>query len=157
MAELNLMKTTGGALIPLDPNTEETLKKIGTGSVLNGEFKKLRNPKFHRKVFALFNLGYEIWDAPELEYKGVQVQKNFDKFRNDITVIAGYFDAVPNMMGELQLVAKSISFGNMDDIEFEKLYKKVRDVIWTRILSSKGYDNPEAVDEIVNKLLEFDR
>ncbi|MCV5513447.1 DUF1367 family protein, partial [Escherichia coli] len=32
------------------------------GSVLEADFKLVRNPAFHRRYFALLNLGFEYWE-----------------------------------------------------------------------------------------------
>ncbi len=36
--------------------------KIKLGAVLVAEFRQVRNPAFHRRFFALFNLGFEYWE-----------------------------------------------------------------------------------------------
>ncbi|MDS1351987.1 bacteriophage protein, partial [Klebsiella pneumoniae] len=37
------------------------VKKIRLGAVLYSDFKQARNPAFHRKFFALLNLGFDYW------------------------------------------------------------------------------------------------
>jgi hypothetical protein len=70
--------------------------------------------------------------------------------------IAGFFDAVTNLRGEVRLEAKSLAFHNMGEEEFERVYKAVLGVVWDRILRSKGYESPEKVDAIVQELLRFE-
>jgi len=61
--ELQLIKHHTGILIPATPETSEILQsKIKLGDVLIAEFKKVRNPAFHRRFFALLNLGFEYWE-----------------------------------------------------------------------------------------------
>ncbi|AGK09507.1 hypothetical protein STU288_09495 [Salmonella enterica subsp. enterica serovar Typhimurium str. U288] len=36
--------------------------KIKLGAVLVAEFRQVRNPAFHRRFFALLNLGFEYWE-----------------------------------------------------------------------------------------------
>jgi hypothetical protein len=61
--ELQLIKHHTGILIPATPETSEILQsKIKLGDVLITEFKKVRNPAFHRRFFALLNLGFEYWE-----------------------------------------------------------------------------------------------
>jgi len=61
--ELQLIKHHLGILIPATPETSEILQsKIKLGDVLVAEFKRVRNPAFHRRFFALPNLGFEYWE-----------------------------------------------------------------------------------------------
>ncbi|MCV5935101.1 DUF1367 family protein, partial [Escherichia coli] len=50
-------------LIPATPEASGLLQsKIKLGSVLVAEFRQVRNPAFHRRFFALLNLGFEYWE-----------------------------------------------------------------------------------------------
>lgn len=61
--QLQLIKQSSGILIPATPETSDFLHtKCKLGSVLEADFRQLRNPAFHRKFFALLNLGFEYWE-----------------------------------------------------------------------------------------------
>lgn len=61
--ELQLIKQSSGILIPATPETSDLLQsKIKLGAVLVAEFRQVRNPAFHRRFFALLNLGFEYWE-----------------------------------------------------------------------------------------------
>lgn len=61
--ELQLIKQSSGILIPATPETSDILQsKIKLGAVLVAEFRQARNPAFHRRFFALLNLGFEYWE-----------------------------------------------------------------------------------------------
>ncbi|WP_136023604.1 DUF1367 family protein, partial [Salmonella enterica] len=61
--ELQLIKQSSGILIPATPETSDILQsKIKLGAVLVAEFRQVRNPVFHRRFFALLNLGFEYWE-----------------------------------------------------------------------------------------------
>lgn len=61
--ELQLIKQSPGILISATPETRELLQsKFKLGDVLVAEFKRVRNPAFHRRFFALLNLGFEYWE-----------------------------------------------------------------------------------------------
>lgn len=63
MAQLQLIKQSSGILIPATPETSELLQsKIKLGAVLVADFKQVRNPAFHRRFFALLNLGFDYWE-----------------------------------------------------------------------------------------------
>ena len=62
MAQYSFVKSPGGVLIPATPDAHEFIeKKFKLGAVLYADFKKARNPVFHRKFFALLNLGFDYW------------------------------------------------------------------------------------------------
>jgi hypothetical protein len=61
--QLQLIKQSSGILIPATPETSDFLhSKCKLGAVLVAEFTKVRNPAFHRRFFALLNLGFEYWE-----------------------------------------------------------------------------------------------
>ena len=63
MAQLQLIKHSSNILIPATPETRDFLQsKCKLGAVLVADFKQVRNPAFHRRFFALLNLGFEYWE-----------------------------------------------------------------------------------------------
>lgn len=61
--ELQLIKHHSGLLIPATPETSDILQsKTRLGDILVAEFRRVRNPAFHRRFFALLNLGFEYWE-----------------------------------------------------------------------------------------------
>ena len=63
MAQLHLIKHSQGILIPATPETSDFLQsKCKLGAVLEADYKLVRNPTFHRRYFALLNLGFEYWE-----------------------------------------------------------------------------------------------
>lgn len=63
MAQLQLIKQSSGILIPATAETSDILQsKIRLGAVPEADFRQLRNPAFHRRFFALLNLGFEYWE-----------------------------------------------------------------------------------------------
>lgn len=156
MSDLVLTKTPAGALAPADEPTAEYIRKLRMGVPLHGEFTRMRNPQFHRKAFALFKLAFEAWDAPALEYRGEPVAKDFDRFRRDLTILAGHYEAVTNLRGEVRLEAKSLKFARMSEDEFETVYRGVLNTVWEKLLRQKGYANPAAVDAVINELMRFE-
>ena len=62
MAQYSFVKSAGGVLIPATPDAREFIeKKFRLGAVLYADFKQTRNAAFHRKFFALLNLGFDYW------------------------------------------------------------------------------------------------
>jgi predicted nucleotide-binding protein (sugar kinase/HSP70/actin superfamily) len=148
---IKMIHMGGGVFKPLTPQDEESLRRFKVGDVMEVNPTKVRNPKFHAKFFAMLNVGYDAFE-PVVEYKGEVVRKNFDKFRSDITILAGYYTIEVGVKMEPIAVAKSISFASMNDDEFEKLYSDVADVLLTRVLTNYTREN---LDNVVQQIMGF--
>ncbi|WP_153752822.1 MULTISPECIES: DUF1367 family protein [unclassified Citrobacter] len=195
--ELHLIKHQSGILIPATPETSDVLQsKIKLGAVLVAEFRQVRNPAFHRRFFALLNLGFEYWeptggaissnerklvtgyakflasfggsesallDAAEqyLEQvasrritNGISLCKSFDAYRAWVIVESGHYDAIQLPDGTLRKHPRSIAFANMDETEFQQLYKAALDVLWRWVLSRAFKDQREA-ENAASQLMSF--
>jgi hypothetical protein len=196
MAQLQLIKHSSNILIPATPETSDFLQsKCKLGAVLVADFKQVRNPAFHRRFFALLNLGFEYWeptggaissnerrlvtgyakflasyggsgeallDAAEQYLSriadrrsgSISVCKSFDAYRDWVIVEAGHYDAIQLPDGTLRKHPRSIAFANMDETEFQQLYKAALDVLWRWILSRAFRDQREA-ENAAAQLLSF--
>lgn len=126
---------------------------INFGEVISAEIRRPRNYEFHKKYFALLNIAYDVWEPTTKIFKGKVPEKNFDRFREDIVILAGYYELVIDIKGDAKARAKSISFGNMGEDEFACLYSKTINVILKHVLTNY---NRSDIDEVVNKIIEFD-
>lgn len=151
MATLYLRKLYD-KFVPTDDFSAETMEAMPPNTEFKAELTRPRNYKFHKKFFTLLEVAYEAWDGPVVEHKGIQVRKNLQKFRKDITIMCGHYELVVNIKGQVMKEAKSISFANMDQEEFEKLYSTAIDVILGKVLSNY---TKEDLDEQVNRILRF--
>ena len=151
--EILLTKTING-LMPLSEESAEQLKRFKLGSVIKCNISECRNYKFHKKLFALLNVGFSYWSPAELlEGKYGKPQKNFGKFRDQVTILAGYYEAYIDINGNERVTAKSISFASMKQDEFEKLYSAVLDVLLERIFV--GYTDENVIQMAEQQLLGF--
>ncbi|MGR3303782.1 MAG: DUF1367 family protein [Candidatus Scalindua sp.] len=144
MTEIVLMKMPGGYLIPATDQDKQLVDKIKTGEGITVKYSKKRKLWFHRKYFALLNLGFDAWE-PDGE-------KSFERFRKDIVILTGHYSLVTNIKGESRAEAKSISFGNMSEDEFEEVYSITIDVLIKHVMKNYTRDD---VDSVVNELLGF--
>lgn len=114
-----------------------------------------RNSRFHRKFFALLTLGFDAWEPPRQRktYRGMPVVKNFDRFREDMLIAAGFYTQTFGLNGRFKLVAQSISFAKMDDLAFERVYSAVADVLLAGVLVR--YSGRDELDDVVDKILGF--
>ena len=151
--KIQAIRVPTGYLFATDSD-REAAKRHRIGQEVTLEVKTSRNGKFHRKYFALLNLGFEYWETSDREHKGRAVAKNFDRFRKDVAIMAGHYDPVWNLAGEMRLEARSISFANMDEAEFETLYEATIQILIDKVLASKGFTRAE-VDRAVDSLIRF--
>jgi len=171
--EVVLSKTLSG-LLPTDPDSQKWYNKIKFGNHVHADFKEYRNPAFHRKYFALLNIGFDNWEPGEINSKYGTPEKNFERFRKDIAILAGYFDLVIRLDKTSRIEARSISFAKMQQGEFEDLYSKTIDILIKNVykntlepkrpndISKDQWDNMTEekqsgimLNEIVNQYLQF--
>ena len=141
-------------LIPADPKTGEWYEKIKLGATIHSDFKQMRNAAFHRKLFALFNLAYSYWEPGKINSKYGVPEKNFDRFRKDLTILAGHYHSVIRLDGTVRIEADSLSFGSMDQEKFNDLYQSILTVVMDKI-SVLNKLNEDEINDLVNKVLEF--
>lgn len=150
---ITLIKTQTG-FAPADPETEEFAKKIKIGSVIHSDFKRMRNYEFHKKLFALLNLAFEYWEPGIVSSKyGIPI-KSFEQFRHDLIILAGYYHTEIRLNGSVRVVPDSISFSNMEQDTFEKLYQNVLTVIMDKIPVLDKMTEDE-INDLVNKVIAF--
>lgn len=151
-----MLKAPNGALVPMDEDQAQKVKRFKAGSVVRGEFSAMRNGRFFRKWFVLAQFAFDIWEGSmePTEYRGQPVQPVFDKFRKDLTILAGYWHPVFNIDGTFKVEADSISWANMDEETFERMYSKTIDAILAKVLPRHGLDR-QTIDAHVDRVLEF--
>lgn len=150
--EVILQKTFKG-FMPADPKSEEWASKIKIGDTVHGNFKKFRNVGFHRKYFALLNIAFDHWQPGEINSKYGTPEKNFERFRKDLAILAGFYDVVIRLDGSTRVEAQSISFANMDQDTFEKLYSKTIDVLLKQVYNASM--TREEIDKLVDQYIAF--
>lgn len=157
MTTLHLVKMPGGMLRPANQVDADLIQPIANGKLLLAEIKQPRNAAFHRKFFAMLGFFFELWEIPEdLNYNGIKPEKNFDQFRKDVLIAAGYRDLVVNIKNECRYVAKSISFASMDDGEFSNVYSSVFNVCWKYVMGRIPNYTKEQAENTINQLMSFD-
>jgi hypothetical protein len=104
----------------------------------------------------MLNFAYEYWTPPEMEYRGIKAEKNFERFRKEVAVLAGHYIVTVDLKGNVKLEPKSISFAKMDESEFEKLYKSVFDILWKLILQQVPNMTEAVAHNTIQQMLNFD-
>lgn len=143
-------------MVPVDENARKLLASVKLGHGVTVEARKSRNIKFHRLFFALLNFAFEMWEPPEThEFKGMLIQKNFDRFREDVLILSGHYEASYSLDGSVQLRAKSVAFTNCEEHEFKAVYSAVLDVVWERVFREAQFRSKDEVERVVNQLLAY--
>lgn len=143
--KVEMIKQPGGILCPASDMELEKLNKFKTGEQYTVELKLTRNLAFHRKVFAFFQFCFHYWKGDN-EFQSET--KQFDVFRNHLTVLAGFYEQHANIYGEIRIEAKSLAFSSMSQEEFEECYNALIQASMKHIF--KTYD-----ENTLNQLRSF--
>lgn len=150
--KIYLRKGLNNSLYPANEEAMEFIKKVSAHDTLSADVVRPRNYLYHKKFFAMIQVGFDAWEPADLEHKGLPVQKNFERFRKDCIIAAGFYEAVVNLKGEVRAEAKSISFANMEETEFNKVYIAVVDVLLQKVL--RNYTRAD-IDMVVDQILQL--
>lgn len=142
--KINLQNTARG-LIPLYDDDYEEKRKLKIGEVYTAEIRLARNYQFHRKYFALIHCAWE--------YQNEKVQEHFhnskESFRKTVQIAAGHCDTYYSIARKGWIEeSKSISFEKMEEAEFQELYNRVKDVLFTHFL--KNISEAEFMKNLAN-------
>ena len=101
------------------------------------------------------NYAFDCWEPEQAEQfpYGKTPEKNFERFRSDITILAGFYEQYYRVDGSLRIEPKSISFASMDQDEFDLLYQRTIDVIIKHVLTQYTGDQ---LKQIVADIEEFE-
>lgn len=157
MSTVHLVRVLNG-LVPATDDDASMVNKVPMGSVVKVELTQMRNGKFFRKWWALAKVAYDIWceDKVEsgVEFKGQVVRPSFDRFRKELTVLAGFYTPVWNINGDMRVEAASLQWSKMSEEAFERLYAKTLDVIINKVLANRKFSEKD-IDEMVERVMHF--
>jgi hypothetical protein len=138
VSEYLFLKSPSG-LAPACDEAQQWLAKKKLGATILVEPREPRNGAFFRKWWALVQLGYDYWSeaAETVTYKGQNVLPNFDRFRKDVTVLAGFYEPVVNLKGEVRLEPESLKWASMTEERFCQLYDATIQVLLRQVFNGK--------------------
>lgn len=117
--KIQVIKTISG-LRPAYDSDYESFKKIPLNEIIEIEYKKQRNIRFHRKLFSLLNLAYSnqnMFDNLEDMRYCLMLECNLSEIK------------VNKLTGEIFKVPKSLQFAKMDEVEFNEVYNRLKQYI----------------------------
>lgn len=146
-----MVKNAGGILAPASEIESERLKRFSNGIAYEIEIKggERRNRGFHGKVFAFMSWCFEYWRADGGKAEFMCEIAQFDYFRKELTILAGYYDYVVTLSGDTQINVRSLAFDSMTQEEFEQFY-----IALTNAAIRTVFNNNQN-EEILNKLYSF--
>ena len=128
------VRNTIAGLVPLYPSDFDDKRKLKLGQDYLADITNPRNLGFHKKFFAMLNIGHE----------NTKLEMPFDTYRKYMTVKAGFFTAYQTPKG-LYYDPDSISFTSMEQDEFEEVYSRVLD----KIIEDIGVTKPEIEAQLI--------
>lgn len=156
VSDLMVTKTPNGSLIPFSDEDAEKIRRFKVGKLIRMTAQEMRNGAYFRKWWALAKTAYDLWadTVPPQQYKGVDVLPDFDRFRRDLIILAGFYRATFNARGEVRLEAESLKWSQMTEERFDQLYSKTIDVILASILPNRGLTE-DSLREWGERVMEF--
>lgn len=136
--KLLMIKSQGGVLLPADDEAIEALSKIKNGDSIMIEYKRNRNPMFHRKMFAFLKMVFD----------NQTVYKTQVELRREMMLKSGRYNKHFTTKGVTLYIPDSMSFDSMDQDEFEKLYSDFIDIALQHFLTDMTAEQVER--EILN-------
>lgn len=144
--KISMIKLAGGHLVPANDSEAERMKRFKNNGAYEIEIKQIRNYEFHKKVFAFFNFCFEHYVS---SLDNAPHERQFELFRNELTVLAGYYDTFYTLRGTIRVEAKSLSFGSMSQEEFEQCYSGLINAALKHVFGNTKDQN------IINQLYAF--
>lgn len=158
MNDLMFMKTNTG-LVPADDQTRDWYAKKKLGVTIQVDATEMRNGAFFRKWWSLVKLGFDYWqdDAETIEFKGERVLPDFDRFRKDVTILAGFYYPVVGLKGEVKIEPESLKWSQMTEDRFTKLYDATIQVLLQRVFNGTVCKtmSEEELRSIANQIVEY--
>ena len=137
-----MLKSLDQSLIPDDDHARAYLRRLKPGEPVLVSVRKPRNIRFHRKFWALLNLAFSNQDRYD----------DFEAFRKEVIMRAGFWEEHHHVTGAVSYTAKSISFASMDELEFHDLYQKSIDAIIKYFMPET---DPESLAQAVEEVIGF--
>lgn len=119
--KIRIIKQPGGLLCPADDYEADKLTKFKTGEPYEVDIKLNRNPAFLRKVMVFFTFCFNHWDGDKV-HEYCTESEQFDRFRKDLTILAGFYIEARRLDGTMRTEAESLSFASMSEERFQECY-----------------------------------
>jgi len=148
--KIDVIKEPGGVFRVASDFDFDKTASFKTGCVYQMEIKRTRNPAHHKKAMSFLRFCFSHWSANKTHWDHMSEPKQFDSFRKELTKLAGFVDQAYSIDGQSFTVeAKSLSYGNMTQDEFEECYNALVNAAIKHIF------NDTQDERIINQLTGF--
>lgn len=154
--ELVLEKALDGSLRPATEEDAEKLTRIKVGAGVKVKLTQTRNYAFLKKTMVLFGVAFDYFvehGISAMSYRGLAVAPSKERFRKDLTILAGHYTATYDIRGAVRLEAKSLSFANCTEEEANAIYQSVITAALDNVY--RGSLTERELQDWVDKLLRF--
>lgn len=141
MVKVMMVKKLGG-LHPTDEQAAKLVRSLKLGEMVSVEIKRPRNVAFHAKFFSMLRIIFDNQDG----YKSMEDLLEVLKLRT------GHCHTIETKHGDIK-ITNSISFAQMDDLEFADFYDRVCAWVCSEVIP--GLDRQGLDEEVRNQLLDF--
>ena len=144
-------------MVPAYEADKSRLQHVKNGSLVFADIHQPRNPDFLSRYQMLMKLGFEHWEPQVEKWENVEPEKFFPKFKEQVLILAGWYETVGKKDGSVAVVAKSVGFDELDDEEtFQEIYKSVYEVIWKFVLEkTKSYQEDE-IENVISQMRSYE-
>ena len=140
MADLFLKRTLGG-FAAADDASLDAIRSYRLNDIYRATVVRPRNLKNHRRYWALVNMCFQNCEG----------YKSPDQLHQHLKILAGHcMPVVSKATGETWLIPNSISFGSMDEAEFQAFWGRCIKAVCEHILPGIEID---AVQYEIEKIL----
>lgn len=119
--KIQMIKEPGGLFRPADDMEYEKTTKFKTGEPYEVDVKLSRNPAFLRKTMVFFRFCFNYWNGENV-HKFCSETEQFERFRKDLTILAGFYVQSVRLDGSLRTEAESLAFASMSEERFQECY-----------------------------------
>lgn len=156
--EITLIRVPTG-FAPADDEAQEAMKHFPLGSIGRLDVRLMRNYQFFKKWWALVKLGYDHWAdcRQRQQYRGREILPNFDRFRKDITISAGFYQPVWNIKNEMRIEAESLAWASMSEERFTQLYDATINALLRNVFNGKNGQRwtEEELRDVTDQVMRF--
>jgi hypothetical protein len=157
MKSIRLVKKPGGELLPAYQTDKDRLQHLKNGSLIFADIHQPRNPDYISKYQMLMKFGFDYWSPEVPAWEGVEPEKFFPKFKEQVLILAGWYTTVWKKDGSFAIVSKSVSFDELDDEElFGEIYQSVFEVIWKLVMQKSAGMTRDEIENTVSQMMGYE-
>ena len=142
-----ILEKNNGALCPVSDIEKSKIDKLNPDGYYQVSIPLKRNYQFLKKVMKFFNFCFEHWDGEKV-HEFASVSQQFESFRKQLTILAGYKVVTYKINGKMIIDAQSLSYESMSEEKFQEFYKDLT-VADMKYIFKEKQDDHKLMNELV--------